>query len=332
MQALFQRLKELDPVTFEELCFQIWSERLPGAGLHHVEGKAGDKGTDLFAGVLAGKPAIWQCKFFKDGVKDSQKRQIKKSLKSALKHFSPSLWTLCVPINLDINAHAWFQELAQSHSLELIIELFDASMIVKELIFRRSIRTVFFPGAVMEVGWIKAMLLGTGNYTDEQLSKVADETIEQYIDRLREKEPRYDYQVSYHSGSSGLANLGIPTLPRNTIMSMVQGNRRLDLVARDVEALRKDPPNVTLELSAEGLEKIQHALRSGSPTQLARGELVGFHSSFDFLRTPEQLEQPHELLLVPQFRTIRESFRVSFISGAQRVTYDLIEFDITARQ
>jgi Restriction endonuclease len=91
MNALLQRLKELDPATFEELCFQIWSERLPGAGLRRVEGKAGDKGADLFAGILAGKPVIWQCKFFKDGIKDVQKKQIKHSLKTALKNLIPSL-------------------------------------------------------------------------------------------------------------------------------------------------------------------------------------------------------------------------------------------------
>ena len=110
MNALFQRLKELAPATFEELCFQIWSERLPTAGLRHVEGTGGDKGTDLFAGTLAGRPAIWQCKFFKDGIKDAQKKQVKKSLRSALKNFRPALWTLCVPVKLTINAHHWFQE------------------------------------------------------------------------------------------------------------------------------------------------------------------------------------------------------------------------------
>jgi hypothetical protein len=146
---------------------------------------------------------------------------------------------------------------------------------------------VFFPGAVLDVEGIKDILIGTGGYSDEQLGEFADESVEQYIERLREKEPRYDYQVSYHSGNSGIASLesAAQTLPPNTIMSTWQGNRRLDLVVRDVEALRKDPPQVTLELSAEGVEKIQNALRSGSPVGLGQGELMGFRSSFDFLRS-----------------------------------------------
>lgn len=334
MNALLQRLKELDAIKFEELCFQILSERMPGAGLHHVEGKAGDKGTDLFAGVLAGRPAIWQCKFFKDGIKDIQKKQIKKSLKTTLKNFRPALWTLCAPINLDINAHSWFQKMAQAHSERVKIELFDASMIAKELIFRRPIRNTFFPGAVLDVEGIKSILLGTGKYSDDQLGQSADESVEQFVERLREKEPRYDYQISYHSGSGGISSLegAAQTLPPNTIMSTWQGNRRLDLVVRDVEALRRDPPKVTLELSAQGVEKIRGALRSGSPVGLGQGELMGFRSSFDFLRSPEELEHPYGLVLTPKFPKIQESFRVSFVTGNQRVVYDLIEFDITGRQ
>jgi hypothetical protein len=334
MNALLQRLKELDSATFEELCFQIWSEKLPGAAIRRVEGKAGDKGTDLFAGVLAKRPAIWQCKFFKDGIKDVQKKQVKHSLKTALKSFDPALWTLCVPINLDINAHCWFQKLIRAHSSKLKIELFDASMIVKEMIFRRPMMNAFFPGAALDVEGIKSMLLGTGGYSNEQLGAFADETVEQYVERLRAKEPRYDYRVSYLSGNSGIAGVtgAAVTVPQDTVMSMWNGNRRLDLLVRDVEALRRDPPTVTLELSAEGVEKIQEGLRSGKPIGLSQGELIGFKSSFDFLRSPEQLAQPYEMLLTPKSPIARLSFRVSFGSGVERVVYDLIEFDATARQ
>jgi hypothetical protein len=331
MKALYQRLKELDPATFEKLCFQIWSERLPGVELRHVEGKAGDKGTDLFHGVLANKPAIWQSKLFADGIKDAQKKQIKKSLKTALNSFKPSLWTLCIPVDLDINAHSWFQKLAQSHAAKVKIELFDASMIVKELIFRRPILSAFFPAAVLDVEEIKGILLGTGDYTDSQLSNFANETVEQFIERLRVKDPRYDYQMTYLSGNTGLAPLETQVRPPNTVVSLQQGNRRLDLVVRDVEALRKDPPRLTLELSAEGADKIQRAFSSGSPVELGQGELMGFRSSFDFLRSPEQQRQPYELLLTPKFRKIRESFRVSFMCGPDRIVYDLIEFDITGK-
>ncbi len=333
MIDLGQRLKDLDPAKFEELCFHILSEKFPGAGLKHVEGKAGDKGTDLFAGTLAGRPAIWQCKFFKDGIKDVQKRQIKKSLKTAVSQFSPREWTLCVPIKLDINAHSWFQKLAKQHT-SVKIELFDGPMIVRELIFRPTIRDFFFPDVVLNVSEIRAMLLGTGDYSDSQLANLADEDVDQYIERLRQKEPRYDYQLSYHSGNAGLAALerGDEVLPPKTIMSAWHGNMRLDLTVRDVEAIRKDPPRLALTVNAEGAKKIQNAFRTGTSIQLDPKELVAFKSSFNFLMSPDQLQQPFEIVLSPKFPKLRGSFRVTFENSTRKVVYDLIEFDVTARQ
>jgi hypothetical protein len=290
MNALYQRLKELDPATFESLCFQIWSARLPGAGLRHVEGKAGDKGADLFAGTLTDKPAIWQCKFFRDGIKDAQKKQIKKSLKTALKHFTPLVWTLCIPVDLDVNAHDWLQKLASSHCAQVKIELCDASTIVRELIFRRPILNAFFPGAVLDVEGIKAVMLKVGDYSDEQLRKLSDETVEQYVERLRKSDSRYDYQVTYLSGSVGIAAADAPfqNLPPGTVMSMRHGSKRVDVIVRDVEALRKDPPRISFRLTRQGLDKILRSQYSGSSEELGPGEIVSFRSSFDFLVPPDQ--------------------------------------------
>ena len=336
LNALLQRLKELDPAKFEELCYTIWSEKLPGAGIHHAEGRAGDKGADLFAGTLNMRPAIWQCKFFKDGIRDVQTKQIRKSLKSAISNFDPGLWTLCVPVNLDIRAHSWFQKLVQEHSSRRKIELFGASAIVKELIFRKPIRTAFFPGATLEDGIeeIKAVLRGERNFTDDQLRKHADETVDQYIERLRTREPRYDYRLSYHAGSSGLAATegDAQAFPPGTILSAWRGNTRLDLLARDIEALRKDPPSLSVGLSAEGAKKLQLAFQSGSQVRLGPGELTNFRSSFDFLMTAEEIEQLHELVLTPRFPKVRKSLRVSFVNRTGQIVYDLIEFDITAKQ
>jgi hypothetical protein len=52
MDSLYQRLKEMDPDTFQRFCFQLLKERHPGQELRHVEGASGDEGLDVFAGVL----------------------------------------------------------------------------------------------------------------------------------------------------------------------------------------------------------------------------------------------------------------------------------------
>src|SRR5262249_41248068 len=116
MNPLYQRLRELDPETFEKLCFQIIVERHPGMNIERVRGVGGDKGVDLFSGELSGTPTIWQCKFFANGIRSAQKIQIKKSLRKACQNFAPKKWILCIPVDLDINAHAWFQVVTKEYS------------------------------------------------------------------------------------------------------------------------------------------------------------------------------------------------------------------------
>ena len=150
MQALYQRLKEIDSDTFEKLAYQILAEKYPGARITRVDGSGGDRGIDLFSGTLADGPAIWQCKYFRNGVKDVQRRQVVKSLDTALENFSPRRWTLVIPVDLNDTEQEWFQKLKSDYSQKTTIELFQASDFVRELIQRRNIRDVVFPGAVFD--------------------------------------------------------------------------------------------------------------------------------------------------------------------------------------
>src|SRR5258708_16380559 len=90
MDSLYQRLKELDADTFQRLCFQLLKERHPEQDIRNVEGASGDKGLDVFAGELYGKPAIWQCKAFPNGVGKSQKKKIREYIRTELRLYSPS--------------------------------------------------------------------------------------------------------------------------------------------------------------------------------------------------------------------------------------------------
>jgi hypothetical protein len=114
-------------------------------------------------------------------------------------------------------------------------------------------------------------------------------------------------------------------------MSMRLGGKRVDVVVRDVEALRKNPPRLSLQLTQQGLEKILRSGRSGSAEVLGPGELVSFKSSFDFLVPPEQRAQLPRLLVKPKFPTVRESFRVTFMRNQDRVVYDLVEFELAQK-
>lgn len=76
MDALLQRLKELDRDKFEGLIFHLLRERYPGSDIHRVDGAGGDEGVDTFLGDLAGGSTVWQAKSFSNGVRAAQCKNI----------------------------------------------------------------------------------------------------------------------------------------------------------------------------------------------------------------------------------------------------------------
>ncbi len=111
----------------------------------------------MFVGDLSGRPAIWQCKAFPNGVGESQKKQIRKSLQTALKNFSPSVWVLCLSVDLDIRASRWFERFKESNEQRVTIGEMFASDIVNELIHRASLQNQFFPNASLNVTELKRL-------------------------------------------------------------------------------------------------------------------------------------------------------------------------------
>src|SRR6266496_4614786 len=146
MNSLYQQLREMEPDSFQRFCGQLLKEKYPGKEIQLIEGAAGDEGIDVLKGTLYGKPHIWQCKAFRNGVAKSQKEQIRKSLRSALKH-RPSCWTLCLNVDLDVKTTRWFERLKQSFAKTVTIQQMFASDIHNELIHRRSLKNEFFPNA-----------------------------------------------------------------------------------------------------------------------------------------------------------------------------------------
>ena len=113
--SLEDQLLLLGPALFEELCGQIVLADDPSA--QHLFGKGGDEGIDIRAGELdparqaqaESKLTIWQVKFFRDGIKESQKKRIDESFQRALKH-QPDRWVLCVPRTLTIGEARWWDD------------------------------------------------------------------------------------------------------------------------------------------------------------------------------------------------------------------------------
>jgi len=330
MNALYQRLRDLEPKTFEDLCFQIISARHPSASVTRVGDAGGDKGIDFFQGNLVDGPTIWQCKFFKNGIKSSQKTQIKQSLRVAVHNFHPRRWVLCVPIDLNANAHAWFQQLRREYEGRVDLGLFQASQIVSELLHRQALRNMFFPGAVLETDELRSILAGTGDYTDRELEKLTLENVQQYLQRLRNRDARFDYRVIFvPHPAERFSRSPLPGL----IATVTDNDKQIDVFARDIEALRLDPPKVHFTVRGEGIKKLNEALTHGTRVELNADEFSNIHSSSDFLLS-SKLDPKHNKLTIHPLRVIqpgRSDFKVTLGTGHSAVSYDRIPFIRRAR-
>lgn len=95
---------------FEQLCLQLIKTVVPSA--KGVRADPGDGGVDIFVGNWDDPEGIhvFQVKYFPNGVKESQKHQIRSSFQHCVNnpHFITKQWTLCLPVELSEEETAWF--------------------------------------------------------------------------------------------------------------------------------------------------------------------------------------------------------------------------------
>jgi len=326
MDSLYQRLRELDPHTFQTLCFHILKERYPSLELKHVDGAAGDEGLDVFAGELAGRPSIWQCKSF-TRISESQKNQIRASLKTALNHFSPEHWILCLPIDLDAKTHRWFEKWKKSHAKQVKIGLFPASEIAHELLHRRTIRNHFFPNLGLDSVELKRIVSGSGELTSEELEKLTEDNLEDFVERLKERDARFNYQIVFDGdlGPPARRDKFVPGL----VMSIGSGTKTINVFVRDHEALRSNPVTLELNLKGTGLEKHETLLKTGIPQEFSFEEFEPITSTTPLL-TPVLLGHgPKSRLTIgpsPELTQRRRIVRLRFYrSGHKKIEYPLMD-------
>lgn len=328
MDSLYQRLKELDPDTFQRFCFQLLKERHPGQDLKHVEGASGDEGLDLVSGALNGNPAIWQCKAFREGVGESQKAKIKESLKTALRHFSPSCWILCLSVDMDVKTLRWFGRLKASYKSKVTIGELFASEIVNELLHRRSLRNQFFPGASLDVNELKRMVARTGDMSLEELEHVTDANLEDIIERWKERDARFNYQI-VSDGDLGPPSTGNEGVTPGLVVSMSRGGKTVNVFARDVASLRANPPQITTTLSDGGRKKFETFLRTGIPQEFETDEIERVVSDWslmsDLTKSAGLLKM--KLATSSALTNRKRHVRVDFVGtgGRGTVRYDLME-------
>lgn len=130
---------EASRAEFERLVEDIVQLKHPD--VRAVRANPGDWGIDAFVGELTqgGSVMIWQAKYFIDDFDKSQKDEVTKSYKSALKAaseqgYTVDAWTLCIPRSLDGPELTWWTTWKRNHSKDgVFLDLMDEGNIRRSL-------------------------------------------------------------------------------------------------------------------------------------------------------------------------------------------------------
>ncbi len=127
---------------FEQMITQLVCSTLPT--VRQIEANPGDWGIDAFVGSLddGGTAAVWQSKYFVNGVERSQQEQIRESFAAAVSAaaangYGLSSWTLCLPCSLTAPATKWWDSWRKKKVKEhpdLIIDLWDETQLRRRLL------------------------------------------------------------------------------------------------------------------------------------------------------------------------------------------------------
>lgn len=121
---------------FEKICTQLMHARY-GADAHNIRVNQGDEGIDILVGDFLKPIENYQCKYFLDGIADSQKSQIRQSFETAIKSedYQMKKWVLCIPCCLSAKEFKWWSEWkGEKHKIYgMEIELYDGQYLLAEL-------------------------------------------------------------------------------------------------------------------------------------------------------------------------------------------------------
>lgn len=122
--------------VFEKICTELMHTRF-NSDAHNIKVNQGDEGIDILVGDFASPIENYQCKYFVDGVGDTQKDQIRKSFKRAIEatDYKMKRWILCVPCTLTANEFkwwsAWSAEKRKIHGIS--VSLYDGGYLITQL-------------------------------------------------------------------------------------------------------------------------------------------------------------------------------------------------------
>ncbi len=118
--------------VFEKICVELFQNIYKDT--YPVNPSPGDDGIDILVGELSESIIVFQCKYFIDGIGNSQKAQIKESYKMVTSKYRVKEWNLCVPIVFTTKEHTWWSNWKSSKGDEDIsIILYEGSRLLNLL-------------------------------------------------------------------------------------------------------------------------------------------------------------------------------------------------------
>jgi hypothetical protein len=135
---------------FENLCAQLFRSEHPSATGVRVH--RGDGGIDVYNGEFTGEEGIHvvQVKFFPNGIKESQQKEIRDSLTRCVTNtqFKTKQWTLYLPVDLSIEETRWFEKWSKEKETEYGIVIdWKGATYLEGLLYQsdnRGIKETFF--------------------------------------------------------------------------------------------------------------------------------------------------------------------------------------------
>jgi hypothetical protein len=292
MTELMQALRDMSRDRFELFVHQFLRARYPAANITKIAGDGGDQGIDSFSGTLSNGPAVWQAKHFVNGIGPSQKSQILSFLQTALAAKSLSYWTLCLPVNLNIEQMVWFQEKVETpYADRCTIRLLQASEIVAEVAHSHDLlKTYFYNNLISQALAVRETILSTEGVTIPALHLSMEEHRKILVDRYSSIDPRFSARVTIGP---------TPQQPCNqpgVVLSEVSDHFRIDFVPRDLAAYRDDPLHTRFSMTPEQAKKFEEALDKGVPLTLP---VTDFKASTPLLAELENLAGAVQLRVSP---------------------------------
>ena len=238
---------------------------------------------------------------------------------TAYKKFSPHLWVLCLNIDLDSKAHRWFQALQTSYLVKgTRIELVQGSDIVRELIFRKSIRAHYFPGELI-LDEVRKLTARIGNGSEKRTEMMDGDSVEQYVERLTAKDARFRYEITL-GGERGPEAFPPPSEP-GLVAAITDGQKTTKAFARDPDAIALDPVGFSITVGGTGIDKLESLARTGLAQEFTSEEIYEFEASLPLFSDLPISPRESGLIIKQVPSDLAIPIRLSFSNGSERVIY-----------